>query len=536
MLGLRSVSLFTAAFLTASLLPAQEVERVAIDFAFVEGRAREAAAKPFVRPRDERPLPAALKALSYSDYMRIQFRRDIAPWKDENLNFHLNFFFPGYSYEDTVLLNEFTKTHAQRIRFMPNLFQIDAPSLKDVPLPENLGYAGFRILNPLNKQGVFDEIAVFQGASYFRMLGKAMSWGISARGLALNAGMPGVPEEFPIFTEFWLGKPLGNTPDITVFALMNSESVTGAYQFTIKPGDATEARVQATLFFRKVPQLVGLGPMSSMFWFGENTRVRPDDYRPEVHDSDGLAIRSSAGECLWRPVQNDPNKLNQNVFQFLKDGESVAGFGLLQRDREYLHYEDGEANYHRRPGLWVMPEGSWGPGKVHLVELSAHDETSDNLVAMWEPRDPPKAGEPFRFAYRLFWTADPNPAQAGSYVVASRTGVLPWRPGERFCVVDFKGPALDKLPPDAQLTAVVAAADPAIGEVKDCTVHRNAAGGTWRLTFHVRQVGAAPVPPAGPNDYPKLRPPVFKVPIEIRAFLKNGNDVLSETWNARLDP
>jgi glucans biosynthesis protein len=184
----------------------------------------------------------------------------------------------------------------------------------------------------------------------------------------------------------------------------------------------------------------------------------------------------------------------------------------------------------------MMPEGSWGPGKVHLVELSAHDETSDNLVAMWEPRDPPKVGEPYRFAYRLFWTADPNPAQAGSYVVASRTGLLPWRPGERFCVVDFKGPAVDKLPPETQLTGVVAAADPAIGEVKDCTVHRNAAAGTWRLTFYVRQVGAEPVKPPGPNDYPKLKPPVFKVPIEVRAFLKHGNDVLSETWNARLDP
>jgi glucans biosynthesis protein len=537
MSGFRCAFLLSGLILGAPLVgQAQEFERVSIDFGFVEARAREAAAKPFVPPRVERPLPAPLKALTYSDYQRIQFRRDIAPWKDENLNFQLNFFFPGYSYEDTVLLNEITKTHAQRIRFMPNLFQIDAPSLKDVALPENLGYAGFRLLNPLNKQGVFDEIAVFQGASYFRLLGKAMSYGISARGLALNAGMPGVPEEFPIFTEFWIGKPIGNTPDITLYALLNSESVTGAYQITIQPGDATEVRVQAVLFFRKVPQLVGLAPMSSMFWFGENTRVRPDDFRPEVHDSDGLAIKSSAGECIWRPVQNDPAKLNQNVFQFVKDGESVAGFGLLQRDREYAHYEDGEANYHRRPSLWVMPEGSWGPGRVHLVELSAHDETSDNLVVMWEPRDPPKPGEAYRFAYKQFWTPDPNPAQAGSYVVGSRTGLLPWKPGERLCVVDFKGPALEKLAADAKLTAVVAAADPALGEIKDITVHRSDASGLWRLSFFVHPTGAEPVKPAGANEFPKLKPPVFKGPVEVRAFLKNGNDVLSETWNARLDP
>lgn len=532
----RSALLFAALTSATHFSGAQEVERVSIDFAFVEARAREAAGKPFVRPRDERPLPPVLKALTYSDYQRIRFRKDLSPWKDENLNFQLNFFFPGYSYEDAVLLNEFTKTHAQRIRFMPNLFEIEAPSLKDVALPEGIGYAGFRLLNPLNKPGLFDELAVFQGASYFRMLGKGMAYGLSARGLALNAGQPGVPEEFPIFTEFWIGKPSGNANEITLYGLLNSESVTGAYQFNIKPGAATEARVQATLIFRKPGGLVGLAPMSSMFWFGENSRNRPDDYRPEVHDSDGLAIRSGSGECIWRPVQNDPARLNQNVFQFVKDGESVAGFGLLQRDRDYLHYEDGEANYHLRPSLWVAPEGNWGPGRVHLVELSAHDETGDNLVAMWEPRDPPKPGEAYRFAYRLFWTADPNPAQAGSYVVASRTGLMPWRPGERLCVVDFKGPALDKLAEDAKPAAIVAAADPALAEVKDVVLHKNSAGGTWRLSFYVKPVGGEPVKPAGPDEFPKLKPPVFKAPIEVRAFIKNGEDVLSETWNSRLDP
>src|SRR5436190_21376088 len=197
----------------------QDVDRVDIDFGFVEGKAREASGKPFVRPRDERPLPDALKNLDYNGYRRIQFKRDQAPWKDENLNFHLHFFFPGYSYVDTVLLNEFTKTHAQRIRFMPNLFQIDPGVLPaDVNLPEDMGYAGFRLQYPLNQPDKHDELAVFQGASYFRMLGKAMAYGLSARGLALNAGLPGVPEEFPIFTEFWIKKPIGNAHEITLYA------------------------------------------------------------------------------------------------------------------------------------------------------------------------------------------------------------------------------------------------------------------------------------------------------------------------------
>lgn len=514
--------------------PAQE--RVEIGFNYVEEKARDASTKPFVRARDSRPLPDALKQLDYNGYRRIQFKRDQAPWKDENLNFHLNFFFPGYSYVDTVLLNEFTKTHAQRIRFMQNLFQIDPGVLPDIALPEDMGYAGFRLNFPLNRPDKHDELCVFQGASYFRMLAKGLKYGISARGLALNAGQPGVPEEFPDFTEFWIGKPLGNAQDITIYALLNGPSVTGAYQFTIKPGETTETRIQATLFFRQVPQLVGLAPMSSMFWFGENSRVKPEDFRPEVHDSDGLAIRSKSGECIWRPAQNDPARLNQNTFQFTKDDESVTGFGLLQRDREYLHYEDCEADYHHRPSLWVVPEGSWGPGRVHLVELSAHDETGDNLVAMWEPRDPPKAGEPYRFAYRLYWGQDPNPAQAGAWVDSTRTGLMPWRPGERLCVVDFKGPAVDKLPADTALSAVVAATDSSLAEVKDITLHKNDDGGTWRLSFWVRPVGVELPKPPGPDEYPKLKPPQFKAPIELRAFLKNGNDVLSETWNYRLDP
>lgn len=517
-------------------LTASAQERVEIGFNYIEEKAKEAAGKPYVKARDERPLPEALKKLDYSAYRRIQFRRDQAPWKDENLNFHLHFFFPGYSYVDTVLLNEFTKTHAQRIRFMQNLFQIDPGILPDITLPEDMGYAGFRLHYPLNTPDKHDELAVFQGASYFRMLGKGLAYGLSARGLALNAGLPGVPEEFPTFTEFWIGKPLGNAQDITLYALMNSESVTGAYQFTIKPGEATEARIQATLFFRKVPQLVGLAPMSSMFWFGENTKAKPDDFRPEIHDSDGLAIRSKAGESIWRPVQNDPNRLNINTFQFVKDDESVTGFGLLQRDREYLHYEDVEANYHKRPSLWVVPEGSWGPGRVHVVELSAHDETGDNLVAMWEPRDPPKAGEPYRFAYRLYWGQEPNPTQAGAWVHATRTGLKPWRPGERICVVDFKGPAVDKLPANTPLSAVVAPADPSLAEVKDVTLAKNEANGTWRLSFYVRPVGVELPKPPAVDEYPKLKPPQFKAPIELRAFLKNGNDVLSETWNYRLDP
>ena len=69
--------------------------------------------------------------------------------------------------------------------------------------------------------------------------------------------------------------------------------------------------------------------MTSMFFFGPNDRKDVDDFRPAVHDSDGLAIYNGQDEELWRPLSN-PRDLQISTFADL----NPRGFGLMQREKE----------------------------------------------------------------------------------------------------------------------------------------------------------------------------------------------------------
>ena len=102
----------------------------------------------------------------------------------------------------------------------------------------------------LNETNEWDELGAFLGASYFRLLGKDQRYGQSARGLALDCGEMDRPEEFPIFTDWWLGKPEPDANELTLYALLDTVSCTGAYQFILHPGETTRADVEAVLFFR----------------------------------------------------------------------------------------------------------------------------------------------------------------------------------------------------------------------------------------------------------------------------------------------
>jgi periplasmic glucans biosynthesis protein len=506
---------------------AQVINREKVDFAVIEELAQAASKTPYKRPSESRPIPGDLEKLTYNDYRKIQFQKDKAPWKADNLNFQLHFFHPGYIYKDTVILHEYTNSHVQQIRFMNNLFDYADSGVSGDKLPEKLGYAGFRLLFPLNDPQNYDEVAVFQGASYYRLLAAGQQYGLSARGLALNSGRTDVAEEFPIFTKFWIGKPTGKDNNVHLYALLESESVTGAYEFDIRPGAETVAEIRATLYFRVLPKSIGLAPLTSMFWFGENTKHKPDDFRPEVHDSDGLAIKTGSGECIWRPASMDPGRIHFNSFAM----DGVKGFGLLQRDREIANYQDAEANYHRRPGVWIEPKEGFGAGTVVLVELPTGDETSDNLVAYWEPRQPPVVKEPYRFSYKQTWSNQANPVAAGAITHSTRTGLLPWRPGERMVLVDFQGKSLEALTAATPPEAVVEVVSPHVAEVADATVHYVEALKRWRLTFFLRPPGFA-----ASEGQRGLVAPTLVESAEIRAFLKKGDDILTESWTYRIDP
>jgi periplasmic glucans biosynthesis protein len=479
----------------------------AFDFDDVAARAEAQARKPY-RALNKEP-PKELQALTYDEYRDIRFRPDHALWHEENLPFELMFFHLGKFQVDPVLINEVTPRGARHIKYRSADFDYGQNDLSPQKWGD-LGFAGFRAHYPLNNPEYKDELIVFLGASYFRALGANQRWGLSARGLAIDT-VGGKGEEFPRFSEFWIVRPEAGAKTLTVYALLDSPRSSGAYQFDVHPGTETVIDVRARLFLREPVATLGLAPLTSMFFFGENQPHRID-FRPEVHDSDGLMVATGNGEWIWRPLLNPKHTLTTSFS--MKD---LRGFGLMQRDRSFSNYEDTEATYEMRPSAWVEPVGSWGPGRVELFMLPTPDETNDNIVAYWVPEKQPAVGEPLDFSYRLHWQGKQMQRPPGAWVVQTRIGRSYAELGknEQQYIVDFAGPSLAALKPDAEVKAVVTA--PSNGEIVQSNAYRVEQTGAWRMAVRVKQLK--------PNE-----------PTELRGFLQSGGDVLTETWSNILLP
>ena len=494
--------------------------RVTLDY--VLKKARERAQKPFRSPRGN--LPAVLKAddLDYDRYRCIQFRHDRALWAEENLPMRIEFFHPGYLYQEPVRINEFTSTHVQPVRFAKAFFDYGPLDIAD-RIPARTGYAGFKILHELNAPGRWDELGSFLGASYYRLLGSGQRYGQSARGLALDCGESGRPEEFPIFTDWWLGKPRGDNDTVRLFAILDSVSCVGAYEFRIAPGKTTVADIRAVLLFRTENKIrkvaperqplmtIGLAPLTSMLWFGKNSERKFDDYRLEVHDSDGLLAKMSNDEILWRPLNNASVMRHQ---RFAAD--SIKGFGLLQRERRFSSYLDSFNHYHRVPSVWIEPLGDWGEGDLHLVELSTEYEGLDNIVAFWDPRNKPQPMEPFQFAYRQYWMMEDEVALSENRVLSTRIGADSQNPGNRMIVIDFIGPQISALGEGSPPTA--AASCSANASILETLVVWNAFDKAWRVVIKMA--------PAPDN----------RNPVDLRCTLEQDGEKLSETWTYHWSP
>jgi glucans biosynthesis protein len=472
------------------------------EFGDVEQRARDLAAKSYTR--DDSGMPEFLGLLDYDQYRDIRYKPDKALWKDEGLPFRLQLFHRGFMFKDRVQINVVDQGVATRLAYSPELFDFGKNTLPSTP-PADLGFAGLRFHYPLRRDDVFDEITVFLGASYFRAVGLGQAYGLSARGLAVDTGLPKA-EEFPIFREFWIEKPAKNATSLVLYALLDSSSVTGAYRFVIHPGLDLTMEVSSHIFFRKAVERLGMAPLTSMFYHGENTDRFMDDFRPEVHDSDGLLMGRSNGEWVWRPL-NNPKHLRISVF---KDN-NPAGFGLMTRDREYDHYQDLEARYHDRPSAWVEAVGDWGPGSIYLIEIPSDAEKYDNIVAFWMPEIATGEGKDYQFQYRLhFSREDPRTTGLGK-PVATRVGASigdTLNLQSRKFVVDFGSPALKLYGDQAKIEADVSASS---GRISNTVVHKNDIDGTWRLSFD-------------------LAPEKDKDPVELRAVLKLNGEILTETW------
>jgi glucans biosynthesis protein len=513
-------------FLIGGLLAASAArgaESAEVDLDYVAQRALERAKQPFHSPRADLPKVLRQENLDYDKYREIRFRRDKALWAADNLPFRIEFFHPGYLYQEPVHINEFSLLHTQPIRFVQDFFDYGKLDIAN-QIPAKTGYAGFRVLYPLNQPGQLDELGAFLGASYFRLLGKNQNYGESARGLALDCGESGQPEEFPIFTDWWLRKPGSEDRQLKFYGLLDSVSCAGAYSFRVFPGETTVVEVYGVLYFRTPEQIaaankdrkplktIGLAPLTSMFWFGKNTERKFDDYRTEVHDSDGLLVKMGNGEVFWRPLDNPP-ALRHQIFH----APNLKGYGLLQRERSFAAYQDMFNLYQKVPSVWIEPISNWGDGDLHLVELNTGYEGLDNIVAFWDPKNKPAPLEPFRFSYMMYWeNGEADLKRSENRVVATRSGPDAQFPGARQFVIDFAGAGLEKIPTNQPPAAIANCSDNAA--IVDNQVLWNPFLHTWRVILKMRPK---------PDDHN---------PVDLRCTLQQGTNVVSETWTYQWSP
>jgi periplasmic glucans biosynthesis protein len=453
------------------------------------------------------PLPDPLNRLDFDAYRDIRFRPDRALLGSAGGPFRLHLFHLGFLYQRPVTVNVVRDGVPTPVAYQPQLFDYGRTKIER-PLPVNVGFAGFRLHYPLNDPRVFDEVIAFLGSSYFRFLGRGQRYGLSARALAVN--VEGEAEDFPFFREFWIELPPPGAERVVVHALMDGASATGAYRFEVYPAAETTLDVTATLFPRRPLPSVGLAPLTSMFFEGENDRRRSDDFRPELHDSDGLLLHSGSGEWIWRPLHNPTKKW---VSAFVDN--NPRGFGLLQRDRTFENYQDLEANYHLRPGYWVEPTGHWGEGHVELVEIPTGNETHDNIVAYWRPKQPYEAGQEITFAYRMRAVLERGDLHPGGRAVntfhtpARASGSHdPSDPTTRRFLVDFAGGNLAYYLQAADQVQIVPSAS--VGRITHTFVVPNEHIRGFRAAFDVK------LEPGQSTD--------------LRAYLKAGNKALTETW------
>ena len=499
-LGRRAARVFLTGVGLALFLSTHAVS--AFDFDDVASLAQRKARARYEQP--DRTQPTELELLGYDRYRDIRFRPDRAIWRVEGLPFDLMFFHRAQSVP-RVRMNEVVDGKARYLPYDSANFDFGKNTLSPATWGE-LAHAGLRVHYHLNGPEYKDELIVFLGASYFRALAAGTRYGLSARGLAVDT-VGGQGEEFPYFPEFWLVKPAPGARTFRMLALLDSPRVSGAYQFDVTPGDETVVEVRTRLYLRETVGTLGVAPLTSMYQFGENQPHRTD-FRPEVHDSDGLMVATGDGEWLWRPLIN-PNAPLTTSFSM----RELEGFGLMQRDRSFTSYEDTEARYELRPSAWVEPIGSWGPGRVELVQLHTPNETNDNVVAYWVPERLPPQGTPLDFAYRLHWQGARVVQQPpGAWVTQSRVGrgYRELADDEHQFMVDFSGPSLAALPSSAEVKAVVSV--PVNGEILETNAYHVEATGAWRMMIHVKQLDAAQ-------------------PVELRGYLQNGADILTETWS-----
>jgi glucans biosynthesis protein len=500
-------------------------------------------------------LPPQLKKLTPQQELGVFWNDTYRLWRKKGLPFQVDFYPLSNDVHTSPLINTVDRHDPRALTYSNNFFKYNFPI--NPPLPADLGYGGFYIRHPYmapksDPKSPLDGFFTAKGASYFRVLAKEQVYGISSRALAINSVVEN-KEEFPQFVEWWLHQPEPGADAMVLDALLDSASVSGAYEFTLHPGSQTSVDIHATLFFRKAVAQLGLAPFSSMYFYGENAKNHFGNYHPEIHDSDGVMMHTGADEWLWRPLEQETQR---QVYNF--GDTNPKGFGLIQRDRDFQHYQDLQMNYNLRPSAWVTPHGDWGKGVVELIQLVTNNANTDNVVLFWHPDHAPKAGDRLDLSYTIdYYMNDANrpplayakqtlvndpappppnqpvpvspppgaaakpappPAASAKPAVPAKPATPPWPTGTtpvQF-LIDFAGDGIEDIAPDHRPDIDLVATPP--GSVfRESSVEKNGYDKSWRATF-------------------TLIPAKVNVPVELRCTLRSKGKPLTETWTYTWHP
>lgn len=472
-------------------------------FDALKQRAKTLSKSPYVAPpQPDKSDP--LRDMTFDTFAQAVFKPDMELWHGVPGAQTVRLFPQGRFYAEPVRIYVLDNGSAREVVYSPDYF--DMPANHPLRKLKNAGFAGFRLMS---RGGVSDWLA-YLGASYFRSSDPNDQYGGSARGLAINTGKP---EEFPRFTSFWLEQ---NGSGMTIYALLESQSVTGAYRMDsrrIEGGQGGALQdIECELYFRSPVDMLGIAPLTGMFWYGENSGFTRGDWRPEVHDCDGLSMWTGRGERIWRPLSNPPRIVTNSFVD-----ENPKGFGLIQRDRNFENYQDDSLFYDRRPSMWVEPMSGWGKGSVNLVQLPTTNETEDNMVAFWTPAEPVVAGSVINARYRLFWGIDSPPVGDVARIVATRIGIgglggrdLDLRHIKRNAkkfMIDVEGKTLDDQTRYGGTRTVVTTNHGTLSGIEAFPV---VGTNRWRMMFDLSDLNGQPA--------------------DLRAYLAKDGEALSETW------
>ena len=466
------------------------------------------AEKSYQKP-DRNNIPESLKKIGYDQWMDISYNPAKSLWPNDV--FKVQFFHRGFIFPEAVTVHYVDRKGVHTMPFSSDLFHYKKENYSD-QVKGDIGFSGFRLHYPFKRSDFKDELVSFLGASYFRALGKNHFYGLSARGLAINTGED-VGEEFPFFREFWLIRPSFFSREITVYALMDSLSLTGAYEFIIRPGEQTVMEVKCTVFIREPVRKLGMAPLTSMFCFGEHCDdMKKGDFRPELHDSDGLLLQTQVGEWIWHPLVN-PKRVLTNSFSV----DQPKGFGLMQRDTNFDHYQDLYARYDRRPSAWVTPQGNWGSGHVELYQFPTANEYADNIAAYWVPDKSFNPSESFHFAYTLSWC---SPIHKRPFLAIAESTRISRKEKRIAFMVDFLPDEKKKFMYKKELTADIRLLNGY--KLSGSQIIKNPETGGVRLAIHVRLDEKGFLGAVVPDELPA---------VDLIAFIKHKDERITETWS-----